>query len=120
MPQKRGGKEVMPLCSNHHKAYDNGLLYLEEIQHLPLRAKNYYMERFGKGILTDKEIGMIESILATTGFSGEYKQGYRDAMRDCIVAFKSEEFARMTEETIKSVMLSWFGDSDTLTLHRNK
>lgn len=118
MPQVQGGKEMMSLCPNHHKAYDAGLLNAEEINRLPLRAKNYYMEKYGKSILTSTELGIIESTLDAAGFSGEYRQGYHDAMRDVLLAFKSKEFVYMTEETMKSAMLSWFGDSNTLTLHR--
>ena len=62
------------------------------------------MEKYGKGDLTDAELGMIESSLDTAGFSGEYRQGYRDAMRDYLRALKSPDFARMAEDTIQSAI----------------
>jgi hypothetical protein len=46
IPQGQGSRQVIPLCPNHHKEYDKGLLAPEEIHRLPENARNYYTQKY--------------------------------------------------------------------------
>lgn len=51
IPQCEGGRSegTMDLCPNHHKFYDNGLLYPEEVAKLYKDVQEEYNKRFNPG-----------------------------------------------------------------------
>lgn len=71
------------------------------------------LRNYGKSGLTDAELGRLESLLDQASLSGEYRQGFRDAMAGYMLFLKSPQFVHMFEEEARAAIEKFRGGLNT-------